>query len=166
MTEKEHSAQRRIPDFIVAGVGKAGTTSIYHYLDQHPSIFLPKIKETGFFAHPFINRSELRPSIRKAWIIDVDKFIEDGMPRQIHGALINEPDHYEALFKEAQNDQLTGEVCPVYFNYPDSLSRMKEKNPDIKGSLLHRHNPLRQPDAAKHRSHSLNQYSKVTRHSH
>lgn len=38
-----------LPNFIVAGVQKAGTTSLYQYLRDHPDIFLPDIKETKFF---------------------------------------------------------------------------------------------------------------------
>jgi len=39
----------RLPEFIVLGAAKAGTTSIYHYLKQHPGIFLPALKELKFF---------------------------------------------------------------------------------------------------------------------
>jgi hypothetical protein len=33
-----------IPNFIVVGAHKAGTTSLHHYLDQHPDIYLPPNK--------------------------------------------------------------------------------------------------------------------------
>lgn len=36
------------PDFVVVGAPKAGTTSIHHYLDQHPDVFVP-IKEPHYF---------------------------------------------------------------------------------------------------------------------
>lgn len=36
-------------DFIILGVAKAGTTSLYHYLKQYPDICLPGTKETWFF---------------------------------------------------------------------------------------------------------------------
>jgi hypothetical protein len=39
-----------LPNFIVAGVQKGGTTSLFNYLRDHPDIFLPEIKETKFFA--------------------------------------------------------------------------------------------------------------------
>ena len=35
------------PNFFVVGVVKGGTTSLYHYLLQHPEIYLPAIKETN-----------------------------------------------------------------------------------------------------------------------
>jgi len=37
------------PDFIVVGAAKCGTTSLFHYLNQHPNIFIPSVKEGRFF---------------------------------------------------------------------------------------------------------------------
>lgn len=39
------------PDFIVVGAAKCGTTSIFNYLNQHPDIFIPKVKECRFFSN-------------------------------------------------------------------------------------------------------------------
>ncbi len=39
----------RYPDFIIAGVAKAGTTSLSRYLNSHPEIFIPE-KEPNYFA--------------------------------------------------------------------------------------------------------------------
>jgi len=38
-----------LPDFFVLGVAKGGTTSLHHYLRQHPALFLPYEKELHFF---------------------------------------------------------------------------------------------------------------------
>ena len=37
------------PDFIVIGIAKGGTTSLYDYLNDHPLIEMPKTKEIHFF---------------------------------------------------------------------------------------------------------------------
>lgn len=37
------------PSFMVIGTAKGGTTSLYHYLNQHPLITMPKRKELHFF---------------------------------------------------------------------------------------------------------------------
>ena len=37
------------PNFFLLGAAKAGTTSLYHYLKQHPQIFLTTVKEPHFF---------------------------------------------------------------------------------------------------------------------
>jgi sulfotransferase family protein len=39
----------RLPDFLVIGAMKAGTTSLYHYLAPHPEIFMASVKELDFF---------------------------------------------------------------------------------------------------------------------
>lgn len=38
------------PDFIIAGAARCGTTALFAYLAQHPSIFAPRYKEPAFFA--------------------------------------------------------------------------------------------------------------------
>ena len=40
---------RVLPDFAVIGVGRGGTTSLYHYLDEHPCITKSAYDELGFF---------------------------------------------------------------------------------------------------------------------
>jgi hypothetical protein len=38
-----------LPNFIIAGINKAGTTSVYTYLNSHPQVCGSSIKEVGFF---------------------------------------------------------------------------------------------------------------------
>ena len=38
------------PNFFIAGAPKCGTTALYRYLQPHPNIFMPEIKEPHFFA--------------------------------------------------------------------------------------------------------------------
>jgi len=40
---------RVLPDFIIIGAGKCGTTSLYNFLIQHPNIYPSKIKEVNYF---------------------------------------------------------------------------------------------------------------------
>lgn len=40
-----------LPNLIVVGAMKAGTTSLHHYLDRHPQIWMSPEKEVNFFAH-------------------------------------------------------------------------------------------------------------------
>ncbi len=39
----------RLPDFVVIGTQKGGTTSLWHYLRAHPDVFMPDVKEPNFF---------------------------------------------------------------------------------------------------------------------
>ena len=43
------ASSRVLPDFIVIGFGKAGTTTLYHYLGEHPSIMKTSHDHLGFF---------------------------------------------------------------------------------------------------------------------
>ena len=42
-----------LPNFVVVGAPKAGTTSLYNYLKGHPDVFLPHRKELLFFDSSF-----------------------------------------------------------------------------------------------------------------
>lgn len=42
----------RLPNLVVIGAAKCGTTSMHEYLDSHPDVFMARIKEIRFFADP------------------------------------------------------------------------------------------------------------------
>lgn len=51
---RDLGARRRLrPDFLIIGAQKAGTTSLYDYLVQHPQIAAARTKEVHFFDHHF-----------------------------------------------------------------------------------------------------------------
>jgi hypothetical protein len=39
-----------LPNFLICGAGKSGTTSLWAVLRQHPDIYMPQLKEPTFFA--------------------------------------------------------------------------------------------------------------------
>jgi hypothetical protein len=41
--------RRRLPNLLIAGIGKAGTTSLFHYLSQHPDVCASAVKEPRYF---------------------------------------------------------------------------------------------------------------------
>ena len=40
-----------LPNFLIIGAAKAGTTTLHAYLRPHPQIFMPARKELRFFAY-------------------------------------------------------------------------------------------------------------------
>jgi hypothetical protein len=42
----------RLPDFIIIGAMKAGTTSLWEQLRAHPQVYMPDLKELQFFSNP------------------------------------------------------------------------------------------------------------------
>lgn len=75
------------PDFLVVGTARAGTTSIYSYLLQHPQLFLPVVKEPCFFtfAGEKINYKRGKFSFAITAIDEYSKLFEKASPRQLTG---------------------------------------------------------------------------------
>jgi len=49
-----------LPNFLIIGAAKAGTTSLYHYVRSHPEAFMPAKKELSFFCEEFQWRQGVR----------------------------------------------------------------------------------------------------------
>lgn len=47
--KKLTSARRALPDFVIIGTQKGGTSSLHGYLSQHPRLFPADVKEVNFF---------------------------------------------------------------------------------------------------------------------
>jgi hypothetical protein len=87
-----------LPDFLVIGVPKAGTTALYAALVRHPQLFLPGVKEPKFFL------SDGAPPCRRGGPGD----------RQTYGEHVWRRDAYEALFAAAPPGTRRGEATPFY----------------------------------------------------
>ncbi len=46
-------AGRTLPNFLIVGAAKAGTTSLYEYLRQHPDVYMPANKEPHYFVNHY-----------------------------------------------------------------------------------------------------------------
>ena len=44
------NSERVLPDFMIVGFPRCGTTSLWTHLDQHPRIYAPRDKELHFFS--------------------------------------------------------------------------------------------------------------------
>lgn len=113
----------RLPDFVVIGAAKSGTTALYHLLRQHPQVYMSPVTEPGFFAF-----DETRPSFAG--------------PRQ--ESLVNRrfvwrrPDYLE-LFRGSGNAVAAGEATPYYLISPRAASNLKRDLPGVRLVVLLRH---------------------------
>ncbi len=48
-----------LPNFIIAGAAKSGSSTLYYYLQKHPEILMSKYKEPAYFTK-YWNRKDLR----------------------------------------------------------------------------------------------------------
>ncbi|MCF8365879.1 MAG: sulfotransferase [Bacteroidales bacterium] len=49
MKKMDHSDESILPNFLIVGTQKAGTSSLFDILNQHSQIYLPPVKEVHFF---------------------------------------------------------------------------------------------------------------------
>lgn len=120
------------PNFFVIGVVKGGTTSLYHYLDQHPEVYLPPVKETNHFAAADIKAENFLPEYATDVRIDLDAYIKRGMPEQVHIAHVNSANHYAALFSRVNGESAVGEISNSYMICPSAAEAIHRFNPDAR----------------------------------
>jgi hypothetical protein len=45
----------RLPDFLIAGAPRSGSTTLFRMIDEHPSVFMARPKEVHFFDGPHVD---------------------------------------------------------------------------------------------------------------
>lgn len=87
-----------MPNFLIVGAAKSGTTSLYEYLRQHPDVFMPKWKELSFF-------------------------IGDH-----YGPLhkVKKPEYYRKVFNKVKNESAVGEASTSYLYDESAPKKIKE----------------------------------------
>lgn len=110
----------RLPNFLVVGAAKCGTTSLWHYLSQHPDVYLPRQrKELHHFAADAVLAHSAGPGDGRA--------VED---------LCASWDDYLAQFAEAGDQSAIGDVSPSYFAYPESAVAIRDRLGDPRIVLI------------------------------
>lgn len=104
-----------LPNFLLIGAAKAGTSSIHNYLKQHPDIFLSPTKEPRFFAFDARETKQDRP-----W----DHLWADRLVVTI--------DAYERLFDDVSGERAIGESSTIYLASQHAASRIKHHVPNAK----------------------------------
>jgi len=76
------------PNFFMVGVVKGGTTSLHHYLSQHPEIYMSPVKETNYFSRGDIDIKAFSKDYAHDVNVDLRKFFAGDMKQTIHIAHI------------------------------------------------------------------------------
>tara|TARA_Y100001936_G_C16009194_1_gene632531 strand:- start:314 stop:1144 length:831 start_codon:yes stop_codon:yes gene_type:complete len=105
-----------LPNFIIIGAMKSGTTSLYNYICDHPSVIAAEYDEIGFF--------------------DSNYHLGLNWYRSLF------PTKKQLKSLEQKEDQgITGEDTPFYFWNEESANRIKEILPNVKLIIILR-NPI------------------------
>jgi hypothetical protein len=92
------------PNFLVVGAPKSGTTSLYHYLRQHPEVFLSTVRKEGRFFSGVGDGSVYWPEF---YHFDTAPTVAD----------------YQALFADYDGEARVGDVSPDYYAYAPIAAR-------------------------------------------
>jgi hypothetical protein len=111
------SSLRLLPDFLIIGTQRGGTTALYHYLKTHPCIIPAPIPATHFF----------------------DKKYSKGLRwYQAHFPMLWEKTYAQRVHK---SPLVTGEASSSYLFYPHAPKRVAEVLPHVRLIVLLR-NPV------------------------
>ncbi len=105
-----------MPNFFIIGAQKAGTTSLYYYLSQHPEIYMSPVKEPHFFAYQGEKPQFRGPADQN--IVD-KQFTTDAAS-------------YRDLFRGVSSEKAVGEASAIYIYSPVAPLRMRSQVPDAK----------------------------------
>jgi hypothetical protein len=112
----------RLPNFLIIGSGRSGTTSLYEYLRRHPDVFMSDVKEPGYFA-----------------------YMEGGLPTKgrhsqwVRRNAVTTRAEYEKLFERAGAATAVGEASPIYLIHPAAADRIRATLPDVRLIAILRH---------------------------
>ena len=93
------------PNLFVVGAAKAGTTSLYRYLGEHPDVYMSPMKEPHFFSQikPDPKVAPFSPSVRDA-------------------------ESYLRLLTSA-SEKIVGQASTSYLSYPGSRESSRRRVP-------------------------------------
>jgi hypothetical protein len=106
----------KLPNFFIVGAPKAGTTSLYAYLDQHAQVYMSPLKETYYFApevRPENFSEEERPRILRD-MHALEEYLGGDMREKRFGGLVSKWDDYSKLFRAVTDEIAIGEATPHY----------------------------------------------------
>lgn len=111
-----------LPNFLIIGVQKAGTSSIYEYLKQHPDVYMSPLKETNFLS--------------RDWSLE-DPRTQQQRNKQSRGsgrqACIDSIEKYRELFDGVTTETAIGEASPNYlFRSQKAIAQIQKYVPDAK----------------------------------
>jgi hypothetical protein len=104
----------KLPNFLVIGAAKGGTTSLYYYLDQHPQIYMSPLKEPRFFA------------------LEDETLNFQNPDQSINYTSVTTLPEYYRLFEGVTEEIAIGEASPLYLYSAKAVERIAHYVPNAK----------------------------------
>jgi hypothetical protein len=116
-----------MPNTLIIGAQKCGTTAMYHFLKQHPEVFMSEEKEPHFFSfenEEITFNGPRSTRVSRYWNTRRTKLTD-----------------YLALFSEVNSEKVIGEASPLYLYVPKSCHTIARYIPNAKLIVILR-NPV------------------------
>jgi hypothetical protein len=94
-----------MPNFLIIGAMKSGTTALYYYLAQHPQVYMSPVKEPNFFCSE--GQASRNDSVARI-------------------------EAYQDLFKDVSDEKAIGEASHCYLYEPQAAVRIRQYLPEAK----------------------------------
>ncbi len=128
-----------LPNFFMVGAMKAGTTSLYSHLNNHPQIYMSPIKEPNYFSTD-IKYDQFKP-IYRIQQSDLDNYLQGSMTEERHIAYIDNWEKYLKLYKNVTTETLIGEASTSYLYSKEAPLNIRKRVPNAKILIVLR-NPI------------------------
>jgi hypothetical protein len=112
-----------MPNFLVIGASKGGTTTLHYALDQHPDVFMCPVKEAGFF-----------------WVYGENLSYQEPGSQKLRFRVVDDLDQYQKLFSGVIHQKAIGEASVRYLCNPRSPILIHQFLPQVNMIAI-----LRQP---------------------
>ena len=114
-----HTQLQSAPHFYIVGAAKAGTTAVWTWLQSHPDVFLPDVKEPGFFAFEGENATPHNGPYDPNYVSEVT----------------TDAQTYQDIYSGA-GGRICGDVSPVYLIAEHAAARIAAARPDARIVIL------------------------------
>lgn len=113
--------QQKLPNFIIGGGMKCGTTFLHYLLSQHPKIFIPETEPHFFSLDDIEQNPEFFIKTKQGWNCwNFEENLSDYLTWYYH------------FFEEAKAHQIIGEDCVSYISSSKAPARIAKIIPDVK----------------------------------
>jgi hypothetical protein len=136
-------ASPKLPNFFIVGAPKAGTTSLYAYLDQHAQVYMSPLKEPHYFADEFHLENfseEDRPRVARE-IRALQEYLRGDMRQKRFGGFVFTWEDYLRLFQNASDEIAVGEATPCYLWSKSAAGNIAARIPHAK-IIMNLRNPI------------------------
>ena len=103
----------KLPNMLILGAAKSGTSSLYTYLAQHPDVFMPRFKEPHFFVWEGRKYDIQGPGVER-----------------VGSEMITDLDSYLKLFAQSAHERIRGEASTGYLHTLGVAERIHRHIPE------------------------------------